>query len=121
MTCRTLVKTSMRSTYGHSSGHSPDSNHGRLQARHNSCRIMASPFDAAGLPAGAACLRTRARTLTRASPRDRASGPRHIAAPGCRRPRVRVLGVRIVQMSDLHVGTALFRADLLSAAVVEAN
>jgi Icc protein len=32
-----------------------------------------------------------------------------------------VLGVRIVQMSDLHVGTALFRADLLSAAVAETN
>jgi 3',5'-cyclic-AMP phosphodiesterase len=32
-----------------------------------------------------------------------------------------VLGVRIVQMSDLHVGTSLFRPDLLSAAVAETN
>ena len=29
--------------------------------------------------------------------------------------------MKIVQMSDLHVGTALFRADLLSAAVEETN
>jgi 3',5'-cyclic AMP phosphodiesterase CpdA len=29
--------------------------------------------------------------------------------------------VRIVQMSDLHVGTALFRAELLSAAIEETN
>jgi 3',5'-cyclic AMP phosphodiesterase CpdA len=43
------------------------------------------------------------------------------AADGSRRLRVRVPGVRIVQMSDLHVGTALFRADLLSAAVAETN
>jgi 3',5'-cyclic-AMP phosphodiesterase len=29
--------------------------------------------------------------------------------------------VKIVQMSDLHVGTALFRAELLGAAVEETN
>src|SRR5437763_5825860 len=37
------------------------------------------------------------------------------------RAPVRVPSVRIVQMSDLHVGTALFRPDLLTAAVAETN